>query len=224
MVCVVYVWCVWYESFRARRVCPGACLYAANWEAEHLGASSRRPRHPDGGGTPGRVPVYTAQKRQARLKLPCAPVETVKQHQKRAGTCRCTTKCEHTLSRNCNCGVSRNKHSSTVRICLCSNRSRCRLTYNIHCRTKENSEQVTVRYKGPQRETNNDTAPSICIPPWAGGVAPHSGGRRGSSYVLARVPLCQYQTSSPEPFSPTQTTRMPGGGFHFVSRVRLFQK
>ena len=23
--------------------------------------------------------------------------------------------------------------------------------------------------------------PSICLPPWAGGVAPHSGGRRGSS-------------------------------------------
>ena len=51
---------------------------------EHLGASSRCPRHPvprpDGGGTPGRVPVYTAQKRQAKLKLPCAPVEPVKQH------------------------------------------------------------------------------------------------------------------------------------------------
>ena len=30
----------------ARRVCPGSCLHAANWVAEHLGASSRRPRHP----------------------------------------------------------------------------------------------------------------------------------------------------------------------------------
>ena len=40
--------------------------HAPNWVAEHLGASSRRPRHPFpaliAGGTPGRVPVYTAQK------------------------------------------------------------------------------------------------------------------------------------------------------------------
>ena len=40
--------------------------YAPNWVAEHLGASSRRPRHPFtaqmAGATPGRVPVYTAQK------------------------------------------------------------------------------------------------------------------------------------------------------------------
>ena len=37
---------------------------APNWVAEHLGASSRRPRHPFpalmAGDTPGRVPVYTA--------------------------------------------------------------------------------------------------------------------------------------------------------------------
>ena len=31
---------------RKRRVCPGSFLRAANWVAEHLGASSRRPRHP----------------------------------------------------------------------------------------------------------------------------------------------------------------------------------
>ena len=39
---------------------------APNWVAEHLGASSRRPRHPFpalmAGETPGRVPVYTALK------------------------------------------------------------------------------------------------------------------------------------------------------------------
>ena len=39
---------------------------ATNWVAEHLGASSRRPRHPFpalmAGETPGRVPVYTALK------------------------------------------------------------------------------------------------------------------------------------------------------------------
>ena len=38
--------------------------HAPNWVAEHLGASSRRPRHPFptlmAGETPGRVPVYTA--------------------------------------------------------------------------------------------------------------------------------------------------------------------
>ena len=54
-------WCGW---FRARRVRPGSCLRAANWVAEHLGASSRRPRHPFSalmaGDNPGRVPVYTA--------------------------------------------------------------------------------------------------------------------------------------------------------------------
>ena len=37
---------------------------APNWVAEHLGASSQRPRHPFpalmAGETPGRVPVYTA--------------------------------------------------------------------------------------------------------------------------------------------------------------------
>ena len=62
--CVVVWWCVWYESLRSRRVCPGACLRATNWVAEHLGASSRRPRHPFpalmAGVNPGRVPVYTA--------------------------------------------------------------------------------------------------------------------------------------------------------------------
>ena len=40
--------------------------HAPNWVAEHLGASSRRPRHPFpalmAGVTHGRVPVYTALK------------------------------------------------------------------------------------------------------------------------------------------------------------------
>ena len=44
-------------------------MHAPNWVAEHLGASSRRPRHPFpalmAGETPGRVPVYTALKSQA---------------------------------------------------------------------------------------------------------------------------------------------------------------
>ena len=39
------------------------------------------------------------------------PLRHNREVRKKAGTCRCTTKCEHTLSRNCNCGVSRNKHS-----------------------------------------------------------------------------------------------------------------
>ena len=42
-------------------------MHLINWVAEHLGASSRRPRHPSpalmAGVTPGRVPVYTAQKK-----------------------------------------------------------------------------------------------------------------------------------------------------------------
>ena len=46
---------------------PGSCQRAANWVAEHLGASSRRPRHPFSalmaGVNPVRVPVYTALKK-----------------------------------------------------------------------------------------------------------------------------------------------------------------
>ena len=45
------------------------CLHASNWVAEHLGASSRCPRHPFpalmAGVNPGRVPVDTALKSQA---------------------------------------------------------------------------------------------------------------------------------------------------------------
>ena len=52
--------------------------YASNSVAEHLGASSRRPRHPFSalmaGATSGRVPVYTAQKRDP-IKPRTAPVE-----------------------------------------------------------------------------------------------------------------------------------------------------
>ena len=47
-------------------VCPATRTHAPNWVAEHLGASSRRPRHPFPAlmaeETPGRVPVYTALK------------------------------------------------------------------------------------------------------------------------------------------------------------------
>ena len=43
-------------------------MHAPNWVAEHLGASSRRPRHPFtalmAGVSPGRVPVHTALKRR----------------------------------------------------------------------------------------------------------------------------------------------------------------
>ena len=46
-----------------RRVCPGSFLHAANLVAEHLGASSRSPRHPFPAlmaeVKSGRVPVYT---------------------------------------------------------------------------------------------------------------------------------------------------------------------
>ena len=42
-------------------------MHAPNWVAEHLGASSQRPRHPFSalmaGVNPGRVPVYTALQR-----------------------------------------------------------------------------------------------------------------------------------------------------------------
>ena len=45
-------------------VCPATRTHAPNWVAEHLGASSRRPRHPFpalmAGVTHGRAPVYTA--------------------------------------------------------------------------------------------------------------------------------------------------------------------
>ena len=61
------VWCVWFKRLRTRRVCPGSCLHAANWVAERLGASSRRPHHPFpaqmAGVNPGHVPVYTALKK-----------------------------------------------------------------------------------------------------------------------------------------------------------------
>ena len=53
-------------------LCRYATTHAPDWVAEHLGASSRRPRHPFPalmtGVTPGRVPVYTAQK-----SLPITP-------------------------------------------------------------------------------------------------------------------------------------------------------
>ena len=56
------------QMIQSRRVCPGSCLRAANWVAEHLGESSRRPRHPFPalmtGVNPGRVPVHTAVKTQ----------------------------------------------------------------------------------------------------------------------------------------------------------------
>ena len=42
--------------------------------------------------------------------------------------------------------------------------------------------------------------------------------------MLARVPVCQYQTPPSSVFSPTHTTLMPGGGFQEVVQVRLFQK
>ena len=38
-------------------------MHAPNWVAEHLGASSRRPRH-SALINPGRVPVYTVLKSQ----------------------------------------------------------------------------------------------------------------------------------------------------------------
>ena len=48
---------------------------APNWVAEHLGASSRRPRHPFpalmAGETPGRVPVYTALKKPSHHARNC---------------------------------------------------------------------------------------------------------------------------------------------------------
>ena len=51
-------------------LCRYAPTHAPNWVAEHLGASSRRPRHPFSalmaGETPGRVPVYTALKNPSR--------------------------------------------------------------------------------------------------------------------------------------------------------------
>ena len=59
------MWWLWY-----RRYVDDVSLsiahheHAPNWVAEHLGASSRRPRNPFpaqmAGVTPGRVPVYTA--------------------------------------------------------------------------------------------------------------------------------------------------------------------
>ena len=61
VVVVVLTVCLTYVSVHIRP------QDAPNWVAEHLGASSRRPRHPFpalmAGETPGRVPVYTALKR-----------------------------------------------------------------------------------------------------------------------------------------------------------------
>ena len=48
---------------------------------------------------------------------------------------------------------------------------------------------------------NVSRPPSICIPPWAGGTAPHPGGRGGRSSVETRVSLCQYQIPPPHPFA-----------------------
>ena len=83
--CLCVVWCLWCVVvvwFGVESVVCGVCgtndsrhgesvlaraYYASNWVAEHLGASSRRPRHPFpalmAGATPGRVPVHTAQKK-----------------------------------------------------------------------------------------------------------------------------------------------------------------
>ena len=58
VVVVVLTVCLTYVSVQKRQ------RDAPNWVAEHLGASSRRPRHPFpalmAGETPGRVLVYTA--------------------------------------------------------------------------------------------------------------------------------------------------------------------
>ena len=43
-------------------------------------------------------------------------------------------------------------------------------------------------------------------------VARHPGGSGGSSYVLARVTLCQYHAPPLSGSSPTQTTLVVGGG------------
>ena len=73
----VVVWWLWWCGgvvvWWYRRYCS-MCVFlhthardAPNWVAEHLEASSRRPRHPFSalmaGETPGRVPVYTALKK-----------------------------------------------------------------------------------------------------------------------------------------------------------------
>ena len=63
-----------------RCLCRYATTHAPNWVAEHLGASSRRPRHPFPalmtGVTPGRVPVYTAQKKPSHHAMNCNCRET----------------------------------------------------------------------------------------------------------------------------------------------------
>ena len=77
-VCVLCVvcWCVWYESLRTRRVCPGSCLNA-----------------PDYGGrvpvdtTPGPVPMHRAQK--SRPLISASTARDAWPPAKPAVTCRC---------------------------------------------------------------------------------------------------------------------------------------
>ena len=98
---------------------------ASNWVVEHMGASSRRPRHPFpalmAGETPGRVPVYTALKTH-----PIIP--------RRA--------------ENCNCGepqflhnwtpwpVTHNGHVTTDKNCTCARTTWMVMSpyrYTSHC-------------------------------------------------------------------------------------------
>ena len=81
------------------------------------------------------------------------------------GTCRGTTKSEHTLSRTCICGISRNKHSKhCAYLSLFPQKPKKTDVKCIHCGTK-NSEQMTVRYEGPKRETNTTRRPVFVYRP-----------------------------------------------------------
>ena len=83
VTCVVCVWCVWCvcgvcgvcgtnDSRHGESVLARA-YYAPNWVAEHLGASSRRPRHPFpalmAGANPGRCTCVHGPKSQVRRQL-----------------------------------------------------------------------------------------------------------------------------------------------------------
>ena len=106
----------------------------------------------------------------------------------------------------------------TVRTCLCCQTDR-KLTQRIHCRTKQRRIRGTFPESSPWK-----LCVTVCVPPWAGGPAPHPRGRGGKTNVETRVSLCQYQTPPSSFLSPTHTTSTPAGAFQTVARVRRFQQ
>ena len=82
-----------------------------------------------------------------------------------------------------------NLHSCTAETCLCSITGMSNTMSMNGTRGEVELEELLELVAARSQERNRP--PSICIPPWAGGTAPHPGGRGGRSNVETRVSLCQ---------------------------------